>query len=97
MQTAGTRSGFTQQKPVGEFANSNTTECSATREDAIAEMEREANVRMKCYDRWVSEGKMTPEEARKRMAGIISAWHYLSDSDQAREALLNEQATKGGK
>ncbi len=26
MQTAGTRSGFTQQKPVGEFANSNTTE-----------------------------------------------------------------------
>jgi hypothetical protein len=90
------RAGFQQQRPVGEFANCNTAECSASREDAIAEMEREANVRMKCYDRWVAEGKMTPEEARKRMAGIISAWHYLSDSDQAREALLNAQATQNG-
>jgi hypothetical protein len=91
------RGGFTANKPVGEFANSDTTQCAASREDAIAEMEREANVRMKCYDRWVSEGKMTPEEARKRMSGIISAWHYLSDSDQAREALLADSATKAGK
>lgn len=89
--------GFTQQKPVGEFANTSTAECSATLAEAVAEMEREANVRMKCYDRWVSEGKMSAEEARKRMAAIVSAWHYLSDTDQARNALLATQAQKAGK
>lgn len=52
---------------------------------------------MKCYDRWVAEGKMSAEEARKRMNAIVSAWHYLSDTDQAREALLHASASKAGK
>lgn len=97
MPGATTRAGFTQRAPAGEFANSDTQKCGSTRDEAIAEMEREANVRMKCYDRWVTEGKMSVEEARKRMSAIISAWHYLSDTDQARESLLSAQATKAGK
>lgn len=91
------RAGFTQRAPVGEFANTSTAVCEASHADAVQEVEREANVRMKCYDRWVAEGKMSAEEARKRMNAIVSAWHYLSDTDQAREALLHASASKAGK
>jgi polyhydroxyalkanoate synthesis regulator phasin len=92
-----TRAGFTQRAPVGEFANTSTAVCSATVADAVQEVEREANVRMKCYDRWVAEGKMSLEEARKRMNAIVSAWHYLSDTEQAREAMLQWSASREDK
>lgn len=85
--------GFSQIKPVGVFANTDTGKCRASREAAIAEIERESNVRMKCYDRWVSEGKMTHDEAEKRMSGLVSAWHYLQDTDQAKQRdLASEKA-----
>lgn len=92
MRDGDNRAGFAKQQPVGRFANWNTTECSSSRDEALAELEREGNVRMKCYDRWVGDGKMTEDEAAKRMAAICSAWHYLADTDQARESLLSASA-----
>ncbi len=96
MHQAPKSSGFAQNKPVGKFANTDTSVCNSSRPDAIAEMEREANVRMKCYDRWVSEGKMTPEDAQRRMDAIVSAWHYLNDTPQAQERSMSDAATAAG-
>lgn len=41
--------------------------------EALDEVTRELNVRTKCYDRWVSEGKMTQTEAQNRFDGMVTA------------------------
>ncbi len=82
--------GFAKKGSLGRFANWDTSVCTHTCEDAIAEIERESNIRMKCYDRWISEGKMTPEEAELRMGGLVSAWHFLSDSEEGRQMLASK-------
>lgn len=80
--------GFTAQKPAGKFANWNTGATTANRAEAVAEIERESNVRMKCYDRWIAEGKMTDDEASKRMNALVAAWHMAVDTDIGRKLSL---------
>jgi polyhydroxyalkanoate synthesis regulator phasin len=94
MRTDDRNNGFRPNQPAGRFANYDTKACNASTDEALAEIERESNVRMKCYDRWVSEGKMTPDEAEKRMGGLVSAWHFIAGSDQGREVQLHEQRAK---
>jgi hypothetical protein len=33
---------------------------------------------------------MTDAEAVERMGGMVAAWHFLNDTDQARQALVAE-------
>lgn len=80
--------GFAKHGALGPFANWDTRVCTHTLDDAVDEIERESNVRMKCFDRWVAEGKMTETEATIRMGSLVSAWHFLRDTEQGKQMLL---------
>lgn len=56
--------------------------------EAIAEVEREAQVRIRCFDRWISEGKVSRVDAWDRMERILSAVNYL----RAAEARVEKEA-----
>jgi len=51
--------------------------CNRTLEEACSEVQREINVRRKCFDRWVAEGRITDTDARDRFERLTSSWHYL--------------------
>jgi hypothetical protein len=44
-----------------------------TLEAAIGEVNRERQVRERCYPRWVAEGKLSKIDAKDRLARIINA------------------------
>ena len=46
-------------------------------EEALSECQRELQVRVRCYPRWVSDGKMTSIDARDRLARMAAAVEYL--------------------
>lgn len=45
--------------------------------EALSEVHRELAVRERCFDRWVSDGKMTDIDAQDRFDRLASAEHYL--------------------
>jgi len=47
-------------------------------EGALGEVQRERQVRERCYGRWVDEGKLSRIDARDRMERIIQAEELLS-------------------
>ena len=49
----------------------------STIDEALSELQREVNVRKRCYDRWVQEGRLTAVDARDRLDRIIAAIHFL--------------------
>lgn len=46
-------------------------------EECIDELERELLVRIRCYDRWVDDGRISRTDARDRMQRMASAWVHL--------------------
>lgn len=42
-------------------------------DEAVSEVERELNVRMKCFDRWVSEGRLSYVDAKDRLERLMAA------------------------
>jgi hypothetical protein len=48
-------------------------------EEAMAEVERELNIRMKCFDRWVAEGRLGWIDAQDRVERLLSARLYLQE------------------
>jgi hypothetical protein len=58
-------------------------------DEAISECEREAHVRIRCYDRWISEGKVSRVDAWDRLERLLSAVKHLRDF---QTQLRNEHA-----
>lgn len=73
-----------EQPQNDNIAKVSTGVCYRSRDEAAAELEREANVRFKCFDKWVAVGKLSQVDAQDRIERLISAWHYLRDTDEAR-------------
>ena len=48
-------------------------------EEAHSEVERELQVRNRCYDRWVSDGKMSKIDAKDRKERLETALAFLED------------------
>ena len=46
-------------------------------EEAQSECEREIEVRRRCYDRWISEGRLSRIDAKDRLERMISANLFL--------------------
>jgi hypothetical protein len=46
-------------------------------DEALSELEREAHIRMRCYDRWIQEGRVSRVDAWDRLERILSAISYL--------------------
>lgn len=59
-------------------------------EEAIAELERETHVRIKCFDRWVGEGKMSRVEACDRLERILTAIRLLREGESRVAAVRME-------
>jgi hypothetical protein len=45
--------------------------------ESISEVKRELQVRLRCYDRWVEDGKLTDVDATDRYCRLQSALTYL--------------------
>jgi len=45
--------------------------------ESISEVKRELQVRLRCYDRWVEDGKLTDVDATDRYCRLQSALSYL--------------------
>jgi hypothetical protein len=61
-------------------------------EEALSEIEREAQVRKVCYDRWVGEGKLSYVEATDRMERVLSAIKLLRDYQGIIEKSVDTEA-----
>lgn len=46
-------------------------------QEALDELERELNVRARCFDRWVGEGRMSMTDARDRIERMATAHKLL--------------------
>jgi hypothetical protein len=57
-------------------------------EEAISEVEREKNVRVRCYPRWVDDGKFSRVEANDRMRRIDYALDLLKSMLKEAKAKL---------
>lgn len=51
--------------------------CNRTLEEAQSEVERECEVRRRCFDRWISEGRLSRIDANDRLERMISANIFL--------------------
>lgn len=45
--------------------------------EAISEVNREINVRVRCYPRWIAEGRKDPVEAQDCLDRLQAARHFL--------------------
>ena len=54
-------------------------------EEALAEVEREIQVRLKCFDKWVGEGRLSFVDAFDRMERMLSAVKHLRDLQTLRK------------
>jgi hypothetical protein len=55
-------------------------------EEAYGELQRETQVRARCFDRWVDDGKLAWTDARDRMARIAFAtalFKHMLDTESA--------------
>lgn len=50
---------------------------SRTIDEAISELEREAHIRIRCYDRWIQEGKVSRVDAWDRLERLLSGIKHL--------------------
>lgn len=48
-------------------------------EEALSECCREYRVRLRCYDRWITDGKIDAVDARDRMERLASAIQYMRE------------------
>lgn len=60
-------------------------------DEALSEVERELNVRMKCFDRWVSEGRLSYIDAKDRLERLMRALQILETLEmQQRKTYYTE-------
>ena len=55
-------------------------------EEALSEVQREVQVRERCYPRWVKEGKLTRIDAADRLERLRAACEYLGRSQALAES-----------
>ena len=47
--------------------------------EALSECEREIHVRLRCYDRWIAEGRVSRVDAWDRSERLLAAIRYLRE------------------
>lgn len=55
-------------------------------DEALSEVDREIKVRARCYDRWISEGKLSSVDARDRIERLQAALAFLQRTKDLDEA-----------
>lgn len=64
------------RKPIKELTYTDSDKIEL--DEAIAEVERELNLRLECFDRWVSEGRRDYYTARDQVLRLMKAHTVLS-------------------
>jgi hypothetical protein len=73
-------------------------------EEAVSELEREAQVRKRCFDRWVTDGRLSYTDARDRQERLLSAIGLLrrmesggieETGENETQAMIQELERKG--
>lgn len=59
--------------------------------EALEELEREARMRLRCYDRWIADGRAARVESHNRMEALLSAIRFLRE----HEAMLSAREAAG--
>lgn len=54
-------------------------------QEQLDELNRELNVRTRCFDRWVSEGRMTATDAQDRLDRLASAVTTLTELQEKQK------------
>lgn len=60
-------------------------------EEALSELEREMQVRKRCYDRWVEDGKLSSVDAADRLDRLQTAIHLLQTHTEEGEVPVHGQ------
>lgn len=60
-------------------------------EEAVSELEREAHVRQRCFDRWVEDGRVSFIDARDRQERLLSAIRLLRSLEDCQLLLAQSQ------
>lgn len=50
-----------------------------SKQEALDELQREFNVRARCFPRWVKEGRVSATDAQDRLDRMGSAIEYLTE------------------
>lgn len=58
--------------------NCEVGDCNCTLQEAVDELIREYQVRKRCFDRWVKDGRLSATEARDRMLRLGSAIRFMN-------------------
>lgn len=63
--------------------------------EAISECRRELNVRQRCYERWIEDGKLDATDATDRLERLAAAVHHLETAKVAeQDAKANAMPTE---
>jgi hypothetical protein len=54
-----------------------------SKQEAIDELNRELNVRIRCFPRWVEDGRVSPTDAQDRIDRLATAVTLLADAIEA--------------
>lgn len=65
--------------------------------EAMDELDREAKVRMRCFPKWVDEGRISQTEARDRLRRLLKAGALLAGLDASGAAAQPEEIPFGNK
>lgn len=68
---------------------------SRTNEEALSELEREAHVRIRCYDRWIQEGRVSRVDAWDRLERLLTAIRILRGQSGAGTAMADGSISGG--
>lgn len=66
-----------ETKPTAPAASEGIPTGLSTAQEARDEVERELNVRRRCYPHWIKDGRLSRTEAADRMARMEAALVYL--------------------
>lgn len=59
-------------------------------DEAISEIEREAQVRFRCYDRWIQECKVSRVDAWDRLERLLSGIRHLREYQTVLQRQLDQ-------
>jgi len=65
-------------------------------DEACSELERELNVRARCFPRWIAEGKVNRIDGQDRLDRLASALAFL-EREEVAALLTNKELDKGEK
>ncbi len=69
--------------------------CLRSYEEALSEVERELNVRSRCFPGWIKDGRVNRVDAQDRLDRLATAFTILNAMTESQQHEWNLQRMKG--